>query len=469
MTTRTPGMIQNSLTSSSNARSDSQQAAMCLRGDGKASRLKGTWRCPEMDRETFHNCCSLVKMPRRSWLEYQPSHFVDYMERATAYSKFFKNYLLPNQPCMFSKRFTEDWNCRKHWVTEEGKPNFQKLLQEFEDTPVPVANCNTKEYNANPKQIMPFKEFVQYWREYIQNGHSSPKGCLYLKDWHMQRMFPEHNTYKTPVYFSSDWLNEYWDTMEVDDYRFVYMGPKGSWTPFHADVFRSYSWSANICGRKKWLLYPPGQEEFLRDCHGNLAYDVTAAVLQDKGQFPHFEQACQPLEIIQEAGEIIFVPSGWHHQVYNLEDTISINHNWLNGCNLDVMWQFLQEELSSVQKEIAEWRDTMDTWHQHCQVIMKSCTGIDYMEFTSFLKTIANNRISFLGSCPGSASSCHGFLSETLSTLGPHHAAFDLQRVIHILESMLSNEDFKRLELSALGFNPEDLLQEIREAVHTIV
>lgn len=89
-------------------------------------------------------------------------------------------------------------------------------------------------------------------------------------------------------------------------------------TPFHADVFRSYSWSANICGRKKWLLYPPGQEEFLRDTHGNLPYDVTSSELQDKGLFPHSEEACQPLEIIQEAGEIIFVPSGWHHQVYNL-------------------------------------------------------------------------------------------------------------------------------------------------------
>jgi len=106
-------------------------------------------------------------------------------------------------------------------------------------------------------------------------------------------------------------------------------------TPFHADVFRSYSWSANICGRKKWLLYPPGQEDFLRDTHGNLPYDVTSAELQDGGLFPHFEEACQPLEIIQEAGEIIFVPSGWHHQVYNLVRagkiiyTVGVQHNCL--------------------------------------------------------------------------------------------------------------------------------------------
>lgn len=57
--------------------------------------------------------------------------------------------------------------------------------------------------------------------------------------------------------------------------------------------------------------------------------------------------------------------------LYNVlqEDTISINHNWLNGCNIDIMWQFLQNELLSVQKEISEWRNTMDSWHQHCQVL----------------------------------------------------------------------------------------------------
>lgn len=181
------------------------------------------------------------------------------------------------------------------------------------------------------------------------------------------RDFPDHNVYTTPVFFSSDWLNEYWDTLEVDDYRFVYMGPKGSWynvgscmiqvcvtlfswvkgktnnllctfvsrTPFHADVFRSYSWSANICGRKKWLLYPPGQEDFLRDTHGNLPYDVTSAELQDKSLFPQFEEACQPLEIIQEAGEIIFVPSGWHHQVYNL---VRSEKNIYRICYNDAYW-----------------------------------------------------------------------------------------------------------------------------------
>ena len=44
------------------------------------------------------------------------------------------------------------------------------------------------------------------------------------------RAFPDYKAYTTPVYFQSDWLNEFWDTEAGgDDYRFVYMGPKGTW------------------------------------------------------------------------------------------------------------------------------------------------------------------------------------------------------------------------------------------------
>jgi hypothetical protein len=31
------------------------------------------------------------------------------------------------------------------------------------------------------------------------------------------------------MYFAVDWLNEYWMQGNKDDYRFVYIGPQGSW------------------------------------------------------------------------------------------------------------------------------------------------------------------------------------------------------------------------------------------------
>jgi hypothetical protein len=41
------------------------------------------------------------------------------------------------------------------------------------------------------------------------------------------------------------------------DFRFTYLGPSGTFTPLHRDVYASYSWSANIVGRKIWWLFPP--------------------------------------------------------------------------------------------------------------------------------------------------------------------------------------------------------------------
>lgn len=161
------------------------------------------------------------------------------------------------------------------------------------------------------------------------------------------------------------------------------------------------------------------------------------------------------------------------------------------------MWQFLQNELASVQKEINEWRNTMDSWHQHCQVlqgirsftlsinmlsvcnitcnvvftfqvIMKACSGIDYGEFASFLKIIASNRMAFLNACSsGDSTDYPRHLSETLTTLGPYHAAFDLQRVAHIIECLLCNEDFNRLDRSALTLQPEIMLQQIRDTIQS--
>jgi hypothetical protein len=73
------------------------------------------------------------------------------------------------------------------------------------------------------------------------------------------------------------------DALVPQSYRFLYLGPAGSFTGFHCDVLRSYSWSANIAGRKRWVLYPPGQEQFLQDSRGNMITDL--ALLETVGLF----------------------------------------------------------------------------------------------------------------------------------------------------------------------------------------
>eukprot|EP01126_Amoeba_proteus_P041714 TRINITY_DN4497_c0_g1_i2.p1 TRINITY_DN4497_c0_g1~~TRINITY_DN4497_c0_g1_i2.p1 ORF type:complete len:375 (-),score=91.84 TRINITY_DN4497_c0_g1_i2:133-1257(-) len=203
--------------------------------------------------------------------------------------------------------------------------------------------------------------------------------------------------YSLPVIFSDDWIDSHWSkSIVVDDYRFAYLGTKGTWTPYHCDVFRSYSWSTNITGRKLWFFFPPKDAFKLQDRNGNTVYDVTGQV--DTRKFPHFSSA-KPITCIQESGETIFVPSGWWHQVHNLDDTISLNHNWANGCNVDIIWDYLKHQLVTVEKAISHLKSSFSTnleWSEQCQLLLKANSGINFSGFSKFLSDMAVTQLDWL-------------------------------------------------------------------------
>ena len=58
------------------------------------------------------------------------------------------------------------------------------------------------------------------------------------------------------------------------------------------------------------VVFLSGEEEKLKDKNGHLPFDVDTAMLDNR--------EVQYYDIIQNAGEVLFVPSGWHHQVFNL-------------------------------------------------------------------------------------------------------------------------------------------------------
>lgn len=70
-------------------------------------------------------------------------------------------------------------------------------------------------------------------------------------------------------------------------------------------------------------------------------------------------------EVIQESGDVIFVPSLWYHQVVNLEDSISINHNWFNGSNISTVFKVLQNGERVI---IASLRCIIDIFHVRLKV-----------------------------------------------------------------------------------------------------
>ncbi|XP_065222081.1 2-oxoglutarate and iron-dependent oxygenase JMJD4 [Planococcus citri] len=346
------------------------------------------------------------------------------------YNEFFNNHLLSNTPCII-RNSTKRWKCSSLWV-KNCKPDIDYLNSKYGEAEVPVANCNEKYFNAQSKCCMKFSQFADYWKKFIENGYPSSEPCLYLKDWHFTRDYPDENVYTVPSKFSNDWLNEYYTANPElkDDYRFVYIGPKHSWTPFHADVFTSYSWSVNVCGEKKWILLPPGEEQKMKDKTGELPYSICEKDCDNLG--------VTYLIVFQKAGDALFVPSGWHHQVWNLMDTISINHNWINGCNIDKMWLSMKRNLDDVQKEISCFKDTMDNWHSHCQLILKSCFGMDFEDFYKLIMFILKCRKS----CVDRKTPLNVYGGWVI---GPNHLNYDYLQVRELMESFLNEENVKSL------------------------
>lgn len=324
-------------------------------------------------------------------------------DNSLLYNEFFHNYLLPNVPCII-KSVTNEWKSTKNWV-EDDKPNYNYMRKQYGSCNVTVYKCFEKYFNSQQTQKTVLTDYINYLEAYEQNSSE----VLYLKDWHLADQFPDDEFYQIPIYFASDWLNEYYTECLTDDYRFVYVGPKDSFTPFHADVFTSYSWSANVCGRKRWLLFPPGEENSFRNELRNLPYDILETNYKDRRYF----------EVIQNAGEAIFVPSGWYHQVWNLEETISINHNWINGCNIEKMFDAMLQSLKEIELELEDCRE-MDNFEEHCQVMLKSLFGMNFVDMYEFLKHITTKRL-----CKNS--------QYRNFRLGINHTAFDLNKIRTVL------------------------------------
>lgn len=276
-------------------------------------------------------------------------------------------------------------------------PDFDFLSRTFGEAKVQVAKCDTREYSDQERSEMSFARFLLDWSQ-------GKGGTRYCKDFHLVQAFPEYKAYTTPQLFSDDWLNDFCVAQQEQDYRFVYAGPAFSWTPLHRDVFKSYSWSSNVTGIKLWFLFSPEASTGLWNTrHDSVVYNVLQDDV-DATEFPGFRGAfSQVLRVIQHPGETVFVPSGWYHQVHNLEDTVSINHNWVNGWNIHGMWEHMRDEYREIVKCLAGYNFDRDEEQseeaidfEQAEQLLQAHAGINMGGFRAFLVWCIHTRLSKL-------------------------------------------------------------------------
>lgn len=256
------------------------------------------------------------------------------------------DHLVPNRPFLLSAAATAQWPARSNWTDgpsgghqENAGPSKPQLngLRRYAQHIVPVANTRKQEFSEFERTERSLGEVLDLWERADEAGDG-----LYVKDWHLLGEIEREGrgvgeVYNVPecfrgelvrtqampegAYHADDWMNppytperrtvlggSHSDIDPCADFRFCYVGPAGTFTPLHRDVYSSYSWSANIVGRKSWWLFPPDRLDGVKDKHGDLVFDVRQLAGEGGG-----------IQIIQQEGQVIFVPSGWYHQVENLD------------------------------------------------------------------------------------------------------------------------------------------------------
>jgi hypothetical protein len=104
-----------------------------------------------------------------------------------------------------------------------------------------------------------------------------------------------------------------------------WIGPAGSFTGLHYDIAPNLF--AQFHGSKEFILYPPSQSPFL---YPGTRYDIGSVISDvdarrpDPGRFPLFDKA-RGERVVVRAGEMLFTPTGWWHQVTGLEVSISVS------------------------------------------------------------------------------------------------------------------------------------------------
>ena len=115
-------------------------------------------------------------------------------------------------------------------------------------------------------------------------------------------------------------------------------------------------------------------------------------------EMPDFETKLKQLngfEVIQKSGEIIYIPSGYIHLVINTEDTISLNHNWFNATNIQMIFKNCFKSLTEVENELSDLKSIIDLneWQNECQKLLKLHFGLNLNDLIQCLALISN-RIS---------------------------------------------------------------------------
>lgn len=218
-------------------------------------------------------------------------------------------YIAKKKPVLISNALS-NWPAIDKWTPEYFKslsPDLGITVKSFDNKSV----CKTK---------LTLSDYVQYLNE----GCYSKDGRLIndLLYWHDVPIFSEIPKLISDV--DSFFLNAIpkWYSRQWWQYAQFFMGPKSCVTPLHFDCLLTNNLFFQISGRKKFILLSYKDGRYCKR-YGWRWFDVNPEN-PDYQKNPEFRLA-NPVEVIVNPGDILYIPTGTLHYVRSLDNCISFN------------------------------------------------------------------------------------------------------------------------------------------------
>ncbi|RMX63994.1 hypothetical protein DD238_005603 [Peronospora effusa] len=265
--------------------------------------------------------------------------------------RFIDEYERPAEPVVIDGIPEADgWGALKRW-------SLKKLRKYYKNVEL---KCGEDDHGKSIR--MKFKYFMTYL------NHQTDDSPLYIFD----STFDDHedtkpllDDYKVPKYFPEDLFSLVGESRRPP-YRWFLVGPKRSGTTLHLDPLGTSAWNTLIVGRKRWVLFPPhvpkhlvNGKRYVRDDEDDEAVNYFMDLL------PRLKRACpretlQCVECMQYPGETVFIPGGWWHAVFNVDDTVAITQNFCSSQNFPAVWR---KTRSGRKRMAAKWLKRLETCH----------------------------------------------------------------------------------------------------------
>ncbi|MDM9583642.1 MULTISPECIES: cupin-like domain-containing protein [unclassified Nostoc] len=246
---------------------------------------------------------------------------IDFVERRSnlSYNEFVKEYASVGKPVIITD-VLKDWKATTKWTLDFFKSECGTI------------KCAVKEDKNEIEGLMTIADYI----DYINIGNSDRR--FYLANWFISDHPQLLEDYKEPIYFPN-WLQrlprKLLKKYELDNPE-LFIGHKDTSIGLHKDPNNGSAWLGMIRGRKQIVLFTPDQEELL--------YSGKVNVFNPNlDKFPLYAKT-NSVEVILEAGEILYIPPNWWHHVRNLENTIAVGSLLLNEWNSELFFQSITEK-----------------------------------------------------------------------------------------------------------------------------